>query len=180
MMLFSTQNNIDTNDDMQSLWRSLVLFSHGKEWPDDISKAVEILSAKIEPKLSSLKSRPSFIESRYANVLASMLEGPECILVNKTAIVSMNENLHGFEADIVARITEKDAGKTQVVNIEIDGVGHNTLRGHRFSSLRDKYLTERHNVLIVRIKLEMLKKTVNDAKLKDILYRALKAKNIVQ
>jgi hypothetical protein len=76
----------------------------------------------------------------------------------------LNNILHDFEADIVLSVkkiggeSDGTAGKTVVVNIEIDGPLHKEPRRSRFNELRDEYLEKCHGVITRRWCLQSLYK----------------------
>jgi hypothetical protein len=65
-------------------------------------------------------------------------------------LLSFNEILFGFEADVVCRLPEAD-GSFLTFNFEVDGVHHKDRRKDYFCKLRDAYLDKIHGVRIVRI-----------------------------
>ena len=82
------------------------------------------------------------------------------------AIVTFNDILHGFEADVVIHITGGDAESAvkRVINLEIDGSPHLNYRTKRFCELRDKVLAS-HGVIVIRANLVLLSQ--HHRKIKD-------------
>jgi hypothetical protein len=72
---------------------------------------------------------------------------------HETVVLSCNEFLFGFEADIVIRIYDDSSKKSvsKIINIEIDGPTHRyTFRKQCFCALRDEHLKRVHGVEITR------------------------------
>ena len=110
------------------------------------------------------KRRVSNSEQKYAGMAAKAFEGSPHVKV------SFNEQLFGFEADIVLRVSASlsgpaataadpaaavtgDGSDAVVVNVEIDGSHHTQPVSQLFCHWRDRYLTERRGVVVKRIDL---------------------------
>jgi hypothetical protein len=72
--------------------------------------------------------------------------------------VESNIWLHGYEADIVLRISGEYRGMNivdAVVNVEVDGPSHESLKKRRFCSTRD-WRMRREGVQVERLKVGLL------------------------
>jgi len=63
-----------------------------------------------------------------------------------------NEILHGFEADIVLRVSVSPSSQ-MIINVELDGPRHKLPKTLRFCQLRDQYLSFKHKIQIARLDL---------------------------
>jgi very-short-patch-repair endonuclease len=87
------------------------------------------------------KRRQSKGEVRYQKLASKAFDG---MLTVKT---SYNECLFGYEADIVLRMG------SDVINVEVDGIQHKQAVKKRFCGWRDRYLSEKHGIIVKRIDL---------------------------
>ena len=98
---------------------------------------------------------PNESERRVASVVRKYLKQhrPE-------ARVTLNEMLHGFEADVVVRLPAASARSSErVLNIEVDGPKHGMTRKKHFTRRRDEYLTQRRGCVVVRVDVCRLQET---------------------
>ena len=167
-----------SDDDVIGMWRSMALFSHGKEWPADITRSINSLNKKLESTLPSRAPRThsSYIEQRFGEVVRNMIR--ESKISSDGDIMTMNECIYGFEADLVLRVPDPyNNQEKRIVNIEIDGVDHDSPKARLYDTLRDKYLTEKHGVVVRRIKLGDERRRLEDEELKNILIKVLRNKS---
>ena len=121
----------------------------------------------------SLSSSITGLLSEYGSTSESSITGvvmKYCLDNNIKVSISRNENLHGFEADIIIRQDKK------IVNIEVDGPLHQYPKRILFTNRRDEYLTQQHGCVVARLDITAFrKKKWRDAEkavqglLKDIL-----------
>jgi hypothetical protein len=107
----------------------------------DIGVDVSGVSFSQDQLFGSDKSRVSNSELRYHKLVSKAFDG----LANVN--VSFNEQLVGYEADIVLRVG------SAVINVEVDGPFHKQAVKQRFCYWRDRYLTERQGVTMKRFDL---------------------------
>lgn len=167
-------------EEMQDLWRSLVLFSH-------FSGSSAALTPDLKTRLGQLCSDLSLHTPHSTlHVLrgAGEMRGDEearvsgtdsieqrvqkqvdFILQQKPTVqITYNEMLYGFECDIVLRVTSVDGlsqslplSRPQVPaiirNFEVDGITHLQPRKRKFCNLRDLYLEDKHGISVSRLRL---------------------------
>jgi uncharacterized protein YukE len=90
------------------------------------------------------KRRQSKAEVKYQKLASKVFNSMP------TVKSSFNERLFGYEADIVFRIG------SAVINVEVDGIHHKNVVKKRFCGWRDRYLSQRHGIIVKRIDLMTL------------------------
>jgi hypothetical protein len=183
-------------EDMQDLWRSLVLFSHFTEssaalTPDLKSHMVRLCSdlSKHAPH-STLhvistdengdNAAPSESKAR-SGIERRVQEQVNIILQqNPTVHITHNEMLYGFESDIVLRVTSVESSQQQsrvpdiIRNVEVDGITHLQPRKRKFCNLRDIYLEDKYGIKVSRIRVPD-RRRLSDEALHDAVLEHLKA-----
>lgn len=124
-------------------------------WQDDIRDEMTLLADSLTAALNV--DDGSFGPSDKEHQLFMQLK--EYFSIYPLVSVTANEYLFDFEADIVIRIRGSvDCDQAVVVNIELDGGHHDYPAKKLFSYNRDSYLSEKHNVRVMRYRLEHIHK----------------------
>jgi hypothetical protein len=162
-------------EELQALYRNTRLSCHcAVQWDEDIRSRLKIVGDKLHGIVSQRESssalKSNVGEQRVYQLLKRALKENHM----DESIVTANEFIDHFEADVVVRFPVSNHGTALQLDIEIDGPSHEYPSRKLFCERRDSYLHATSGVIIVRLALHDVADLTKSNIIDRIVYRALR------